>query len=107
MKMKEKDEKKTYKDLTLYLDNESYLNLQEIARILDMSIQDYILYRFIAFFLNNENLAEKSKLRGGNRVVRIRVSKKIYDGLKKFTNEKTSLSDVIRRVILPERGEIK
>jgi predicted CopG family antitoxin len=39
--------------------------------------------------------------------VRIRVSKKIYDGLKKFTNEKTSLSEVIRRVILPERGEIK
>jgi hypothetical protein len=98
------------KDFSLYLDNESYEKLKEWASELDMTVQDYVYHRLFFFFLNQQKLPRSSDLKGGDKIVHLRISEGVYKKVKKLAEErKIRLSEVLRRIIsgtenVPVRG---
>jgi hypothetical protein len=88
------------KDFSLYLDGESYNKLKELADSLEMTVQDYIYHRIFFFFLNNQKLPRASSLKGGDKIVHLRISEGVYKKVKKLAGErKIKLSEVLRRII--------
>ena len=88
------------KDFSLYLDNESYGKLKEWASELDMTVQDYVYHRLFFFFLNNQKLPRASDLKGGDKIVHLRIPEAVYGKIKRLAKErKIRLSEVLRRII--------
>lgn len=88
------------KDFSLYLDNESYEKLKEWASELDMTVQDYVYHRLFFFFLNQQKLPRGSDLKGGDKIVHLRIPEAVYRKIKKLAGErKIRLSEALRRII--------
>jgi len=88
------------KDFHLYLDEESYNKLKEEANKLDITLQDYIYHKIFFFFLNNQELPEKSELRGGGKYIHLRIPERYYKSIKELAKEKKiKQSEVLRRII--------